>query len=68
MIKQTGGKCTYNGVEKSGLADVGEADNAGPQAHAYLGGGEAAVEREHRVSGFGENRPLEKEGKLVRKG
>lgn len=37
-------KDAYNGVEESGLADVGETNNAGSQAHAYLRGGEAAAE------------------------
>ena len=37
-------KGAYNSVEESGLADVGETNNAGSEAHAYLGGREAAVE------------------------
>lgn len=27
---------TYNGIEKSGLADIREANDAGFEAHAYL--------------------------------
>lgn len=40
---------TYDGVEERGLADVGEADDAGLQAHAQPGGaGEAPAEPDGR--------------------